>query len=74
MEVGVYLRTGRITPYQRMQGFLLRQKLDLLEHEMEHQHDDPALMRALISDVIATDTRWKKSYRSPYEASNPDSK
>ena len=74
LEVGVYLRTGRITPYQRMQGFLLRQKLDLLEHEMEHQHDDPALMRALISDVIATDTRWKKSYRSPYEASNPDSK
>ena len=53
---------------------LKNQKLDLLEHEMEHQHDDPALMRALISDVIATDTRWKKSYRSPYEASKPDSK
>ena len=66
MEVGVYLRTGQVTPYQRMQGFLLRQKLDLLEHEMEHQHDDPALMRALITEVMATDSRWRDAYRKPF--------
>ena len=66
MEVGVYLRTGHITPYQRMQGYLLRKKLDLLEHELEHQHDDPTFVRALVSEIMATDTRWRDAYRKPF--------
>ena len=66
MEVGVYLRCGGITPYQRMQGFLLRQKLDLLEHEVEHEHPDRNAVTALVSELMATNERWAKAYRKPF--------
>ncbi|MEM9587211.1 MAG: permease, partial [Planctomycetota bacterium] len=36
LEVGTFIRTGQIRPYQRMQGYLIRKKLELLEHELEH--------------------------------------
>lgn len=72
MEVGVYLRSGEITPYQRMQGFLLRQKLDLLEHELEHEHADPDELRELVKELVDTNSRWITAYRTPfrYEPSN----
>ena len=69
MEVGAFLRRGHVTPYQRIQGYLLRKKLDLLEHELEHDHDDPTVMRDLVNDVMATDMRWRKAYRDPYDGS-----
>ena len=69
MEVGAFLRRGHVTPYQRMQGFLLRKKLDLLEHELDHDHDDPEFVRELVHDISATDSRLAKAYRQPYDGS-----
>ncbi|MDB4759877.1 permease [bacterium] len=66
MEVGVYLRSGRVTPYQRMQGFLLRQKLDLLEHEVEHKRPDREAVKSLVVELMNTNARWKNAYRKPY--------
>ena len=68
MEVGVYLRKGKITPYQRMQGFLLRQKLDLLEHELEHENPDQKALKVLVKELINTNSRWITSYRKPFQA------
>ena len=67
MEVGVYLRKGAITPYQRMQGFLLRQKLDLLEHELEHENPDEKALKVLVKELIDTNSRWITSYRKPFQ-------
>lgn len=67
MEVGVYLRSGRVTPYQRMQGFLLRQKLDLLEHEVEHQRPDKNEVKALVVELMDTNARWSNAYRKPFD-------
>jgi len=66
MEVGVYLRSGRVTPYQRMQGFLLRQKLDLLEHEVEHERPDGDAIHTLVVELMATNARWSSAYRKPF--------
>ena len=41
LEVGYFLRYFEIRPYQRMQGHLLRKKLELLEH--------------LVEDILAAD-------------------
>ena len=72
MEVGAFLRRGHVTPYQRMQGFLLRKKLDLLEHELDHDHDDPQDMRDIVHDISQTDARLAMAYRQPYEGSGID--
>ncbi|MEL6108347.1 MAG: permease [Planctomycetota bacterium] len=62
LEVGTFLRRGRVTPYQRMQGYLIRKKLETLEHELDHPHADPALMREVIGDVMSTDSRWVRAF------------
>ena len=36
LEIGTFIRTGQLRPYQQMQGYLIRKKLELLEHELEH--------------------------------------
>lgn len=66
MEVGVYLRSDRVTPYQRMQVFLLRQKLDLLEHEVEHERPDGDAIHTLVVELMATNARWSSAYRKPF--------
>ena len=71
MEVGVYLRSGRVSPYQRMQGFLLRQKLDLLEHEIEHEHPDRDAINSLVVELMATNARWVNAYRRPFGSEQP---
>ena len=73
MEVGAFIRYGHVTPYQRMQGYLLRSKLDLLEHELDHEHDDASAIRELALDIMSTDTRLRISFRDPYrKASDVD--
>ena len=71
MEVGAFLRTGHVTEYQRMQGFLLRKKLDVLEHELDHDHEDPVMMRELVDDILFTNSRWLKAYREPFDPAKP---
>ncbi len=39
LEVGYAMRRFELRPYQRMQAYLLRQKLELLEHATEHAQD-----------------------------------
>lgn len=68
-EVGAFLRRGTITPYQRMQGFLVRKKLDLLEHELEHDHGDLKTTRTLVKELTDTHVRWANAYRQPFDPS-----
>ena len=69
-EVGAFLRRGHITDYQRMQGFLLRTKLNELEHELEHEHDSEE-MRPMINDILSTNSRWIRAYRKPFDPLDP---
>ncbi|MEM6691926.1 MAG: permease [Planctomycetota bacterium] len=73
LEVGVFIRKGSVRPYQSMQGFLIRKKLDTLEHELAHltEHDEgdhghthnPSDVRALVSDLLIANTRWTAAFR-----------
>lgn len=40
LEVGYALRNFELRPYQQMQAYLLRKKLESLEHELEHELED----------------------------------
>jgi uncharacterized membrane protein YraQ (UPF0718 family) len=77
LEVGTFIRRGKVTPYQRMQGYLIRKKLETLEHELAHDHDDPAMVRAVVEDVSSTNSRWVRAFRnlppiqSPFGSAEP---
>lgn len=65
LEVGSYLRTGHISDFQRMKGRILREKLELLEHEVEDLTGPAALgssVRALSSETFQSFTRLKQAY------------
>lgn len=40
LEVGYALRNFELRPYQQMQAYLLRKKLEDLEHELEHEQEE----------------------------------
>ncbi len=61
MEVGVFLRSGQVGPYQRMQGYLIRKKLELLEHELDPF--EPNETRRVVTDILGTNSRWVRSFR-----------
>ncbi|TWU58757.1 putative permease [Rubripirellula tenax] len=63
LEVGTFIRTGRVRPYQRMQGYLIRKKLENLEHELEHDPFEPDETKRVVRDLLATSTRWTSSFR-----------
>ena len=65
MEVGTFLRSGEIRPYQRMQGYLIRKKLELLEHELEHDPPEPEEVKAVVKGILVTNSRWVRSFRTP---------
>ncbi|MCO8123094.1 permease [Stieleria sp. TO1_6] len=62
LEVGTFLRTGQLRPYQRVQGYLIRKKLELLEHELEHDPHEPEETRRVVRDILATNSRWVRSF------------
>lgn len=64
LEVGTFIRVGQVRPYQRMQGYLIRKKLEFLEHELEHDPFEVEETRAVVRDVMATNSRWVRSFRS----------
>ena len=64
LEVGTLIRRGELRPYQRMQGYLIRKKLEALEHELAHEPLDQVVIRSLVTDLLATNSRWVRSYRS----------
>ena len=62
LEVGTFIRRGKVTPYQRMQGYLIRKKLETLEHELDESDVSPQMMRELVADILATDSRWVRAF------------
>ena len=63
MEVGTFIRTGQLRPYQRMQGYLIRKKLETLEHELEHDPFEPEEVKAVVKAIFDTNSRWVRSFR-----------
>lgn len=63
LEVGTFLRTGQVRPYQRMQGYLIRKKLELLEHELEHDPPEPEETQQVVRNLQGTDSRWVRAFR-----------
>ena len=63
LEVGTFIRTGQVRPYQRMQGYLIRKKLEKLEHELEHDPFEPDETKRVVRDILATNSRWVRSFR-----------
>ncbi|OYP38816.1 permease [Rhodopirellula sp. MGV] len=63
LEVGTFLRRGTLRRYQQMQGYLIRKKLELLEHELEHDevHQDEVL--DIVHEILATNRRWVASFK-----------
>ena len=65
LEVGALIRRGELRPYQRMQGYLIRKKLEELEHELAHEPLDREATKQLVADLLKTNSRWVRSYRNP---------
>jgi uncharacterized membrane protein YraQ (UPF0718 family) len=63
LEVGTFIRNGQIRPYQRMQGYLIRKKIENLEHELEHDPVEPEETKRVVRDILATNSRWGRSFR-----------
>lgn len=63
LEVGTFLRTGQLRPYQRMQGYLIRKKLELLEHELEHDPYEDEEVKTVIKQIFRTNNRWVSAFR-----------
>lgn len=65
LEIGTFLRRGEVRRYQSMQGYLIRKKLELLEHELEHDPYEPEEVRAVVRSILVSDSRWVRSFRNP---------
>ena len=63
LEVGVFLRKGEVRPYQRMQGYLLRKKLELLEHELEHDPLEPDEVRKVVNQLMVSSGRYVRAFK-----------
>lgn len=63
LEVGVFIRHGTVRPYQRMQGYIIRKKLELLEHELEHSPLEPEEIKAVLKGIYVSDRRWREAFR-----------
>ncbi len=63
MEVATFMRTGKVRPYQRVQGYLLRKKLELLEHELEEVPLDREHTNRALNDLLSSDERWRTAFR-----------
>jgi uncharacterized membrane protein YraQ (UPF0718 family) len=60
LEVGVYLRTGKVTDYQQIKSRILRNKLEDLKHAV--QENDKEEIRAAATAADLAYTRMKKAY------------
>ncbi|QDU30258.1 putative permease [Anatilimnocola aggregata] len=60
LEVGVYLRTFAVRDFQAMKGRILREKLELLRHEIED--GDRAAVDAMLREVQQSQSRWQQAF------------
>ncbi len=51
LEVGYAIRKFELRPFQQAQAHLLRKKLELLEHELEHAPLEPEEIRKVVGQV-----------------------
>jgi hypothetical protein len=60
LQVGVYLRTGRLSEYQRMKAKLVEDRLELLEHEMAE--GDTKEVHKLVWAITRSQQRLRQSF------------
>ena len=60
LQVGVYLRKGSLSDYHRMKARVLREKLELLEHEVAE--GDADAIRRLNADIDRAYGRLRRAY------------
>ncbi len=60
LEVGTFLRTGRLTDYQRWKARLVREQLEMLKHTVEDGERDEA--RAWVSKIQRSDNRMRAAF------------
>lgn len=63
LEVGVYLRTGRLSEYQHMKARIFREKLEQLRHAVEDQDDEE--IKECVSGVYHADRRLQVAFSDP---------
>ena len=62
LEVGTFLRTGAVRPYQHMQAFLVRKKLELLEHELEEDPPHREEIEELVRELMTASRRMERAF------------
>lgn len=65
LEVGVFLRHGGLRPYQRIQGQLLRDKLEMLEHELEEVPYDKSAAQEVVESLYGANQRYSQAFIAP---------
>lgn len=60
LQVGVYLREWTLSDYHRIKAKIVRDKLDLLEHETEENDKDE--VRKLVAQLHRASTRMQQAY------------
>ncbi len=60
LEVGCFLRDGHLSDYHRAKAALLREKLELLKHEVEDREMD--LVKSMVGRISAYDLTLKKAF------------
>jgi len=60
LQVGVYIREFGLSDYHRMKARILRDKLELLEHDVEDGHTDEVRQRVV--DIQTTYSRLRTAY------------
>ena len=63
LEIGTFIRNGELRRYQSMQGYLIRKKLELLEHELEHDPYESEEVKRVVNEIFGTNRRWVESFR-----------
>jgi uncharacterized protein len=76
LQVGVYLRTWHLSDYQRATSKMVRERLDLLEHELADGDKDE--VRALVASIGRSERLMRASftsgarYRFPFESDDEE--
>lgn len=63
LEVGYAIRRFQLRPYQQAQAQLLRKKLELLEHELEHDPLEEEELRKAVTSLHRTSQRLAAAFR-----------
>jgi hypothetical protein len=63
LEVGYAIRRFELRPYQQAQAQLLRKKLELLEHELEHEPLEKEELRKVVAELGRTSQRLAAAFR-----------